>query len=117
MLAPDSTTLEKSPAVKVSTLVDQLSSAVLEKAAMLGGKKEFSDKESSDKEGVLVSGKSKNGLACGSKLVNFLVERGLIRLITDVSSKPLVVSKKDEYIPIKFDASEMGFDLKILPMK
>lgn len=52
MLAPDSTTLEKSPAVKVSTLVDQLSSAVLEKAAMLGGKKEFSDKESSDKEGV-----------------------------------------------------------------
>lgn len=55
MLAPDSTTLEKSPAVKVSTLVDQLSSAVLEKAAMLGGKKEFCDKEYSDKEGVLFS--------------------------------------------------------------
>lgn len=63
MLAPDSTTsicLEKSPAVKVSTLVDQLSSAVLEKAAMLGGKKESSDKEYSDKEGVLFSSRGKD---------------------------------------------------------
>ena len=136
--------------VKVSTLVEQLDSAVRDQARFLfnkaagrdkveavGNSKAESDKveavgnskAKSDKEAVQLDSKgaakkgkgnvTRRNYVIGASLVNFMVERELIHLSSDVSFTEvpgLNKNGKGRYIP-KNGYAMCNFDLSLLPIK
>ncbi|YP_005090363.1 DNA-dependent RNA polymerase (mitochondrion) [Phoenix dactylifera] len=122
--------------VRVSTLLEQLDSAVRDQARFMlikaagSGKVEgvVTSKAESDKDAVKFDSKgaTKKGkvkvtrthYAIGVHLVNFLVERGLIHLSSEVSftEVPVVNKKGKGYIPINCYAM-CNFDFSLLPIK
>lgn len=86
--------------VRVSTLVEQLDSAVRVQAKILAGKKASSSVNEAvkfDSKGAIKQGKRKvtsSHYAIGAHLVNFLVDRKWIYLSSEVSFTEIPVSKK-----------------------
>lgn len=120
------------PVVRVSTLVEQLESAVRVQALIMvrkNGKVVTSKAESDvskeavqfDSKGDIKRGKRKvtrSNYAIGANLVNFLVERELISLSSEVSftELPVVKKKGKGYIPLNCYAM-CNFDFSLLPIK
>lgn len=93
------------PFVRVSTLVEQQDSAVRVQAAVIMASGKIAVHFESGSEGSIKPGKRKvtrrSHYYIGANLVNFLVERGLIHLSSEVSFTELsVVNKKGQgYLP------------------
>lgn len=112
--------VKESSVVKLSTLVDQLDSAVRFQSKIERSHQNILSKKEEDKDkGLPPSGDGKRKKKArrfdiGVNLVEFLVSRGLIHISTDVDSKAVLPIKG--YYP-KNCYVMCNFDFSVLPMK
>lgn len=101
------------PYVRVSTLIDQLDSAVRVQAAFI--KKNMCIENVKEKPQLEKRKVSRSHHAIGIRLVEFMCERGLISL-KSVESMSVVVPNNKGYYPLNCYAM-CNFDLSLLPIK
>lgn len=116
--------LEESSIIRLASLIEQLESCVRSQAALLKHRRCKKDNKNSiavDDVNHSVKEMEKNKYdtkyAIGSRLVDFMVDRGLISLTNEMKESIPVRTKNNSYYLPKHVCVYCNFDLSLLPIK